>query len=151
LPYIFTVPNSTLSPRFIGLITLDSTRDTDFAAPFAGMANAVLIKYASQDGSVYQKLQVDTVVGSGWAVSVLDSHWEKDPAVTNSDKIEITNGVATLWNLDGQTDPQKVEGLLLVLTINAGNGDKIIKIPVRKDRFSLDAAEIPSQVHIRVL
>lgn len=151
LPFIFAVPNSSLSPRFVGLITLDSTRDLDFEAPFAGMANALLVKYASQDGGVYQKLQVDTVVGSGWGVSVLDAHWEKDPAIANSDKIEITDGIANLWNIDGVTDPQKIEGLRLVLTINAGNGDKIIKIPVRKDRLSLGAAEIPSQVHIRVL
>jgi hypothetical protein len=151
LPFIFAVPNSSLSPRFVGLITLDSTRDQDFQTPFAGMANALLVKYAAQDGSVYQKVQIDTVVGAGWAVSVLDAHWEKDPAVANSDKIEITDGIANMWNIDGVTDPQKVEGLRLVLTINAGNGDKIIKIPVSKDRLSLGAAEIPSQVHIRAL
>lgn len=151
LPFIAAVPNSALAPRFVGLITLDSTRDQDFQAPQAGMANALLIKYTAQDGSIYQKLQVDTVVGAGWGVSVLDAHWEKDPSVTGSDKIEITDGVANMWNLDGVTDPQKIEGLLLVLTVNAGNGDKIIKIPVRKDRFSLSAAQIPSQVHIRAL
>lgn len=151
LPFITAVPNSDLSPRFIGLITLDSTRDQDFQAPYTGMANALLVKYAAQDGSVYQKLQVDTVVGAGWGVSVLDAHWEKDPSITGSDKIEITDGIAHYWNLDGITDPQKIEGLLLVLTVNAGNGDKIIKIPVRKDRFSLSAAQIPSQVHIRAL
>ncbi|MNL51056.1 hypothetical protein D3C87_1741230 [compost metagenome] len=91
------------------------------------------------------------VVMPGWGISVLDMKLEKDPDVTGSDKIEIVRSVATLWNIDKQTDPTKIEGVRLVVVVNAGDGDKTIKIPVRKDRLSLEAVEIPPGVHIRVL
>ncbi|MFS4459995.1 hypothetical protein [Bdellovibrio sp. HCB2-146] len=151
IPYVLSVPNSPLEPRFIGVISGDSTRDLDFVDPVAGTNAAALIKYASRDSAIFQKLQMDILVAPGWGISVLDAKLEKDPAVLDSGKIEISRSVATLWNIDKQTDPMKIEGVRLVLVVNAGNGDKTIKIPVRKDRLSLEAAEIPEGVHIRVL
>ncbi len=150
LPFILSVPNSSLVPRYIGLISGDSTRDRDFESPVVGMSTALLIKYANKDGA-YQKLQVDMGQAVGWGVSVLDASIEADPLAPNSDKIEIKDGVATLWNIDSQTDPAKIEGILLKVTLSAGQGIKIIKIPVLKDRLSLERAEIPSGVQIRAL
>lgn len=148
-PYSLEVPNSPLRIRYIGVLSQDSTRDRDFKTPQPGKHAVLLIKYATE--SLKQKLQVDMEVADGYAASVLDMKLEKDPTVPNSDKIEIQDNQIRLWNIDGVTSPSQITGVILKIVLNAGKGDKMIKIPVKNDQFDLSTAEIPSGVVINLL
>lgn len=145
-PYSLQVPNSTLRPRYLGVLSQDSTRDKDFVAPQPGKSAAVLLKYAVETQK--QKIQVDMEVAAGFAVSVLDVALEADPSVPNSDKIEIRDNQVTLWNIDGSKDPSQISGVILKITLDGGFGEKIIKIPVKTDKFDLNSAEIPTGVAV---
>ncbi|QDK37857.1 hypothetical protein [Bdellovibrio sp. NC01] len=147
-PFALEVPNSKLGYRFLGVISGDSTRDLDFQTPAQGMANALLLKYASKT-QFFQRLQVDMVAKPGWAISVLDAQFEADPSAPNSDKIEFRNGIATMWNIDGATDANAIQGVQLRLVLNAGDDDKTVIIPIVNDRLNLDKAQIPEGVSIK--
>lgn len=146
-PFSLEVPNSDLSIRYIGDLSQDSTRDRDFVAPVAGMQATMLLKYAGT--SLWQKIQIDMSVASGYAPSVIEFKIEKDPAIAGSDVVEIRDNKIQLWNIDGAENPNQIQGVLLKIVLNAGLGDKIIKIPVRSDRLSLGSAVIPAGVAIR--
>jgi|GEM_PF-1431453 len=148
-PFSLEIPNSTLPFRYIGVLSQDSTRDRDFATPEAGKAAALLVKYARE----YQKqqIQLDMELASGFAVSVLEVKIERDPTVTDSDKIEIQDDQVRLWNIDGSTSPSDISGVLLKIVMDGGFGPKTIKIPVRSDGFDLKSAEIPPGVSARFL
>lgn len=148
-PFSLEVPNSSLGFRYIGAISQDSTRDRDFQAPEAGKEATLLIKYASD--SLKQELQVDMETAQGYAASVLEFALEKDPSAPDSDKIEINDNQVTLWNIDKATDPHQISGVLLKIVLNGGNGDKVVKIPVKNDQLDLSSAEIPAGVSIRAL
>lgn len=147
-PFALEVPNSQLGYRFLGIISGDSTRDLDFQTPAQGMANALLLKYASKS-QFFQRLQLDMVAKAGWAISVLEAQVEADPTAPNSDKIEFRNGIATLWNIDGATDANAIQGVRLRLVLNAGDDDKTVIIPIIHDRLNLDKAQIPPGVAIK--
>ncbi|MGZ3769067.1 MAG: hypothetical protein ACXVCP_00195 [Bdellovibrio sp.] len=149
-PISLEVPNSTLRMRYLGVLSQDSTRDRDFVASTPGKDAVLLIKYAAE--SLKQTIQVDMEVASGYAPSVLEMKIEKDPTVPNSDKIEIRDGdQVTLWNIDGSNTPAAISGVLLKIVLNAGNGDKVIRVPVKGDKFDLSLAQIPSGVSLRQL
>lgn len=148
-PFSLEVPNSPLAIRYIGLISQDSTRDRDFVAPAAGKGAVLLIKYANE--MLRQKVQVDMEIADGYAASVLDVKLEKDPTAPNSDKIEFRDDQVTLWNIDGTTAPAGISGVLLTVVIDAGLGQKTIKIPVKNDRLDLASAQIPTGVSIQPL
>lgn len=145
-PFSLEIPNSDLRPRFIGLISQDSTRDRDFVAPAPGKQAALLIKYAVETQK--QRLQIDMEIAAGSGISVLDVSWEPDTTVPDSDKIEFRGNKITLWNIDGVKDPAQISGVILKITIDAGMGEKTVKIPVKGDKFDLSAAEIPDGVSI---
>jgi hypothetical protein len=151
-PYVLEVPNSTLSARFIGLITGDSTRDQDFVPATGGMMNTALVKYSSVEGPG-QKFQIDMLVADGFAPTVMDVKLVADPSVPDSSKIAFTDGgrVAQMWNIDGETDATKISGVVLVLTVNGGQANKMVRIPVLNDKLSLESAEIPAGVSLRQL
>ncbi len=146
-PFSLEIPNSDLSVRYIGGLSQDSTRDRDFVSPTAGMQATLLLKYA--DTSLRQKIQIDMNVATGYAPSVIELKIEKDPAIAGSDRVEIRDNQIQLWNIDGVTNPTQIQGVLLKIVLNAGFGDKTIKIPVRSDRLHLGAAAIPAGVAIR--
>lgn len=147
-PFVLDVPNSQMPQRYIGVISGDSTRDLDFIAPAPGMVKTALIKMGIV-GAFYQRLQIDMQVADGYAPSVLSVTMEKNPGVPGSDSIEISNDVATLWNIDGGTDATAVQGVQIKIVLNGGNGDKIVTIPVIKDRLSLDQSTVPAGVSLR--
>lgn len=146
-PFSLETPNSNLSIRYIGGLSQDSTRDRDFVTPVAGMQATLLLKYA--DTFLRQKIQIDMNVASGYAPSVLEFKIEKDPSVPGSDEIEIRDDQVQLWNIDGVEDSNQIRGVLLKVVLNAGFGDRIVKIPVRNDRLHLGSAVIPAGVSIR--
>lgn len=148
-PFSLEVPNSTLAFRYIGAISQDSTRDRDFVDPTAGKQAALLLKYANE--SLKQKIQIDMEVEQGYGVSVLEFKLEKDPNAPNSDKVEIQDNQARLWNIDGATAPNQIGGVLLKVVLDAGKGSKTIKIPVKNDQFDLNSATIPSGVTIHAI
>lgn len=145
-PYVLSVPNSSLGPRYIGVISKDSTRDLDFVDATSGKESVLLIKYATD--TLKQKIQLDMEVAAGFSPSVLEVALEKDPTVVDSAKIEINDGQATLWNIDGATSANAITGVYLKLVVDAGNGAKTVKIPVKNDQFDLTAAELPQGVVI---
>ncbi|WP_413561505.1 hypothetical protein [Bdellovibrio sp. HCB209] len=149
-PFVLDVPNSTLRQRYIGVINADSTRDTDFGAPASGKVKTALVKMGIV-GKFYQRLQIDMEVDNGFAPSVLAVTLEKNPAAAESDKIEISRDIATLWNIDGSTDANSVEGVQIKILLNGGLGDKTVIIPVVKDRLNLEQATVPSGVSLRSL
>lgn len=148
-PFSLEIPNSPLRVRYIGALSQDSTRDRDFADPQSGKVAALLIKYANE--SLKQKIQVDMEVADGYATSVLEMKLEKDPTVPNSEKIEIRGDNVTLWNIDGATLPSQIAGIVLKVVLNAGKGDKTLRIPIKNDQFDLGSAEVPSGVAIHLL
>ncbi|NUN04943.1 MAG: hypothetical protein HUU57_04190 [Bdellovibrio sp.] len=145
-PYVLSVPNSSLAARYIGVISQDSTRDLDFVDATVGKQAVLLIKYAAD--SLKQKIQLDMDVAAGFAPSILEVSLHKDPSVVDSAKIEIVDGHATLWNVDGTTAANAITGVYLKLVVDAGNGAKIVKIPVKNDQFDLTGAELPQGVVI---
>ena len=145
-PYVVRIPNSSLGVRYIGVIAKDSTRDLDFVDATPGKESVLLIKYATD--TLKQKIQLDMDVASGYAPSVLEVSLEKDPSVADSAKIEIHDGEASLWNIDGATSANTITGVYLKLVVDAGNGAKTVKIPVKNDQFDLTAAEVPQGVVI---
>jgi hypothetical protein len=147
-PFVLDIPNSQMPQRYIGVISGDSTRDTDFIAPTPGMVKTALVKMGIV-GQFYQRLQIDMQVTDGFAPSVLSVTMEKNPGVPGSDSIEFANDVATLWNIDAGTDPTKVEGVQIKIVLNGGSGEKIVIIPVIQDRLSLDQATVPAGVSLR--
>ncbi|WP_413587566.1 hypothetical protein [Bdellovibrio sp. HCB274] len=149
-PFVLDVPNSQMPQRYIGIIGADSTRDQDFGAPDAGKVKTALVKMGIVN-KFYQRLQIDMAVASGYAPSILSVTMEKDSNVTGSDKIEISRDVATLWNIDGSTEPNAVEGVQIKIILNGGLGDKTVIIPVLKDRLSLDQATVPEGVSLKAL
>lgn len=149
-PFSLDIPNSKLGFRFIGAISGDSTRDLDFVAPEAGYTNTMLLKYASRT-EFFQRIQVDMQVADGYAPSIFEVKLEADPSVPLSDKIEFREGVATMWNIDGATDPNTIQGVQLRVVVNGGGDDKVIIIPVVNDRLNLEKAQIPAGVKIHAL
>ncbi|WP_413578694.1 hypothetical protein ACLVWU_09215 [Bdellovibrio sp. HCB290] len=147
-PFVLDVPNSQMPQRYIGVISADSTRDQDFGAPDAGKVKTALVKMGIVN-KFYQRLQIDMTVANGYAPSVLAVTMERNPNVTDSDKIEISRDVATLWNIDGGADVTKVEGVQIKIILNGGLGDKTVIIPVVKDRLSLDQATVPEGVSLK--
>ncbi len=89
-------------------------------------------------------------VAQGWGISVLEFALEKDPAIPNSDKIEINDNSLTLWNIDKSNDPSQISGVLLKIVLNAGNGDKLVKIPVRNDQFDLSSAKFLREFQLKL-
>lgn len=148
-PYSLEVPNSSLAHRFIGVISQDSTRDRDFTQASSGKASVALVKYASD--VLKQKLQVEMAVAAGHAASILEVSLEKDPMSPASASIELIDGNATLWNIDGEENPHLISGVLLQIIVDGGLGSKVIKIPVKNDQFDLNSAEIPNEVLVRSL
>lgn len=148
-PFSLEVPNSPLRIRYIGALSQDSTRDRDFGAPQLGKRAVLLIKYVNE--SLKQKIQVDMEVADGYAASVLEMKLEKDPTAPNNEKIEIQEDQVRLWNIDGATSPSQIAGVLLKVVLNAGNGDKTLKIPIKNDQFDFASAEIPPGVAIHLL
>ena len=149
-PFSLEVPNSTLKARYVGVLSGDSTRDRDFVAPVAGKQAIALIKYASD--SLKQKFQLDIETADGYSPSILYVTIEKDPAIPNSEQIEINNEVqAVLWNINGSTNPSDISGVILKITMDAGFGEKIVRIPVRQDELKEDLAEVPPGVQLRLL
>ncbi len=146
-PFSLEVPNSPLVIRYLGLISQDSTRDRDFIEPVPGKQAALLIKYANNQ--LRQRLQVDMPATEGYGISVLEARLERDPAVPNSDRIEFREDQAILWNIDGATGAGSISGVLLKVVLDAGLGQKVIKIPVKNDRLDLESAQIPSGVSVR--
>jgi len=147
LPLLIEVPNSKLSKRMIGVITQDSTRDTDFVAPTAGMSAAVLIKYAGK-GTNFQKVQIDTQVAQNYGVStevklVTFGTQEKMP--------EIRDGKATLWNADGATSAAQIGGVALEITVSAGLGEKTLILPILQDQLDVGSTMVPAGLVIRKL
>ncbi len=147
LPLILDIPNSKLAKRLIGVITMDSTRDTDFVSPLAGMKAAALIKYRSK-GSGFQKVQIDTLVAPNFGVStvvklVTFGQQEKMP--------EIRDGKATLWNADGATKASDVGGVALEITIDAGLGEKTMILPIIEDKLDVSSTMAPQGLAIRKL
>ena len=149
-PFTLDIPNSKLGYRFIGVIAGESTRDLDFVKPDDGYSNIAWVKYASKT-KFYQRIQVDMTVKSGWGASILDLELEADPTVANSDKIEFRNGIASMWNIDGATDPSQIQGVQLRMVVNGGDDDKTIIIPIRNDRLNLEKAQVPTGVKIHAL
>ncbi|WP_413581482.1 hypothetical protein [Bdellovibrio sp. HCB288] len=149
-PFVLDVPNSTLPQRYIGVIGTDSTRDQDFVSPDAGKMKAALVKMGIVS-KFYQRLQIDMAVAEGFGVSVLSVEMEKNPNLAGSDKIEISRDIATLWNIDGGSEPSGVEGVQIKIILNGGQGDKTVIIPVLKDRLSVDQATVPEGVSLRSL
>lgn len=145
-PFSLEIPNSNLAVRYIGVLSQDSTRDRDFAPPPAGKEAAALISYANE--SLKQKIQVNMKVAPGYGISVLEVKLEKDPSAPNSDKIEFHGKEATLWNIDGSKSSSDIEGVQLKLVLNAGEGDKTLTIPVKKDQLDLSKAKIPAGVSV---
>lgn len=140
-PFSLEVPNTQLAIRYIGLISQDSTRDRDFLPASPGMVPAVLIKYANE--KLKQKIQVDMAVSPGFAVSVMDVKIEPDPAVPRHGEIEINGKQATLWNIEGNSDPSSISGVQLKVVLNGGDGDKILLIPITLDQLNILAAKLP--------
>lgn len=148
LPFVIEVPNSQLAPRMIGVITLNATRDTDFIAPKQGLTAAALVKYASRDGG-YQKIQVDVASRPNYGVNT-----ESELVVfgVNGDtKPEIRDGKATLWNADGARNPSQITGVAIKLTVNAGDMDMVVWIPVVNDRLDISKAVIPANVALQTI
>lgn len=146
-PFSLEVPNSTLATRYIGAITQDSTRDRDFVEAAPGKKAALLVKYANE--MLKQKLQVDMETAQGYGISVMEFSMERDPSVPGSDKIELQgNDRAVLWNVDGASSPSVISGVILKIVLDAGLGQKTIKIPVRNDELDLDSSVIPSGIEI---
>ncbi|MFM6929183.1 MAG: hypothetical protein ACKOX6_12005 [Bdellovibrio sp.] len=149
-PFVLDIPNSSMSPRFLGLVSGDSTRDQDFKEPAPEMVNTVLVKYGSKT-QFFQRLQVDMKVAEGFAPSILSATLEKNPTVPNSDKIEFNGTIANMWNIDGSTNPDDIQGVQLKLILNGGEGDKTVIIPIIKDRLSVDMATVPEGVSLKSL
>lgn len=147
-PFVIDVPNSQMPQRYIGVIGSDSTRDQDFVTPAPGMVNTALVKMGIV-GKFYQRLQVDMKVADGFAPSIMSVTMEKNPGVPDSSKIEINDDVATLWNIDGGTDPNAIEGVQMKIVVNGGEGDKTVIVPVTKDRLNLDQATVPEGVSLK--
>lgn len=147
-PFSLEIPNSPLRFRYIGVLSQDSTRDRDFVAPEVGKQPAVLVKYANE--TLKQRLQVDMEMANGFGIGILEVKIEKDPSVPNSDKVEIQDEQVRLWNIDGATSPGAVTGVLLKIVLDAGKGQKTLKIPVKNDQFDLTSAEIPAGVAIHL-
>lgn len=146
-PFSLEVPNSDLGIRYIGGLSLDSTRDRDFVTPVSGKAAALTIKYARSN--LVQKLQIDMNVAPGYGVSVMDFQIEPDPSVPGSGSIEIRDNQVQLWNIDGSPDSTQIRGVVLKIELDAGFGLKTIRIPVQKDQLSLGSASIPNGVTVR--
>lgn len=146
-PFSLEVPNSPLRARYIGVLSGDSTRDRDFVDPTEGKQPVLLVKYSVEN--LKQKIQLDMAVADGYAPSVLSVSLEKDPSVVNSDKVEIRDLQATLWNIDGATLGKAITGVLLRIVVSAGNGEKLIQIPVKNDEFDLSAAQVPEGVSLQ--
>lgn len=149
-PFVLSVPNSKLSPRLIGLLGADSNRDTHFAAAPTGMVNVGTLRYGSKT-RLYQTIQIDMVTSAGFAPSILEVQMLPDVRVPESNRIEFRQGTAFLWNIDGQSDSRLIKGVVLKIVLNGGQGDKVIIIPVSRDRLNLQKAVIPSGVSLRVL
>ena len=149
-PFVMDVPNSSMPPRFLGVVSSDSTRDQDFQAPAEGMVNTALVKFGSKT-KFYQRLQIDMQVADGFAPSILSATWEKNPAIPDSDKIEFNGTIAEMWNIDGSSNPDDIQGVQLKIIVNGGDGDKAVIIPVVKDRLSLDSATVPVGVSLKAL
>ncbi|KHD88746.1 MAG: hypothetical protein OM95_06310 [Bdellovibrio sp. ArHS] len=145
-PFSLSVPNSSLAYRYIGAITQDSTRDRDFVAPAPGKKAALLIKYANE--ALKQKIQVDMETAAGYGISVMEFSLEKDPTVPDSDKVEILEDQVTLWNIDGATSPSAISGVRLKIVLDAGLGQKTIKIPVKNDELDLNSVFVPAGVEL---
>lgn len=146
-PFSLEVPNSDLSIRYIGAISLDSTRDRDFVTPVAGKQATLLIKYANE--SLKQKVQIDMEVANTYAPSVLEFKLEKDPGAPGSGSIEIRDDQVQLWNIDGASDPNQISGVRLKVVVDAGLGSKTLWIPVKGDKLDLGLAVIPSGISVR--
>lgn len=149
-PFVLSVPNSDLSPRLIGLVSVDSTRDLEFETAPSGMVNVGVLKYASKT-DLFQSVQIDMDTSAGFAPSILEVQLLPDPRVPESDRIEFRQDTALLWNLDSQTDPRLISGVVLKVVLNGGQGDKVIIIPVTRDRLNIKKAVIPRGVSLRLL
>jgi hypothetical protein len=148
--FVLSVPNSQLKPRFIGIITGDSTRDRDFVDPVFGSKETALVKYTSLGGS-YQKIQIDMKVADGFAPSILEMKIEKDSTASKSNSIEIDKEKATLWNIDGATSASQIEGVVLKMVLSGGEDNKTVLIPIDHDQLNLNRAQVPGGVSIRPL
>jgi hypothetical protein len=149
-PFSIEVPNSKLKTRFMGVISNDSTRDRDFVEPVAGKQAVALIKYASD--ALKQKFQIDIETAEGYAPSILYVTMERDPAVPKNQEIEINNGIqAVLWNINNSENAADISGVMLKIVMDAGFGEKTVKIPVRQDELKLEFAEFPPGVELRLL
>lgn len=146
-PFMLEVPNSKLAPRMIGVITGDSTRDTDFEAPTAGYTAVALIKYNSREGG-YQKLQVETQMAENSGASVSARLVLQGEGLSRS---EIRDGKATLWHRDGTTDKNLIDGVGLEIQVHNGNAELTGVIPVIKDGFSVGSAVLPNGLIVRRL
>ncbi|MGE5085429.1 MAG: hypothetical protein ACM3MG_03955 [Bacillota bacterium] len=149
-PFVLDIPNTSMSPRFLGIISGDSTRDKDFQTPASGMMNTALIKYGSKT-QFFQRLQLDMKVADGFAPSILSATLEKNPAIPNSNKIEFNGTIAEMWNIDGSNNPSEIQGVQLKLILNGGDGDKTVIIPVIEDRLNLAMATVPAGVSLKGL
>lgn len=145
-PFSMVVPNSNLAVRYIGVLSQDSTRDRDFAPPPSGKEAAALIMYANEN--LKQKVQVNMTVAPGYGISVMEVALEKDPAAPDSGKIEFRDNEATLWNIDGSSNPSEIQGVQLKIVLNAGEGDKTLTIPVKNDQLDLSKASLPIGVSL---
>lgn len=146
-PFSLEIPNSQLPVRYIGLISQDSTRDRDFISPAPGKQAVLIVKYAVD--KLKQKIQIDMPVADGYAASVLEVKLEADPAVPGSNTIEFRDDSATLWNIDGSENPNQISGVILKIVIDAGLGQKTIKIPVKNDQLDLNSAQLPGGISVQ--
>jgi hypothetical protein len=147
-PFSLEVPNSNLKTRYIGVVANDTSRDSDFGEPVPGKKPVALVKYASD--SLKQKFQLDIETADGYAPSVLYVSIEKDPLIPNSDQIEINEALqVVLWNINGSNDPSAISGVILKIVMDAGFGEKIVRIPVRQDELKQELAEVPPGVQLR--
>ncbi len=149
-PFVLSIPNSEVSPRLIGLLSADSIRDSSFVTPPNGMVNVATLKYASKS-DLFQTVQIDMQASAGFAPSILEVQLLPDPRVPESNRIEFRQNAALLWNIDSQTDIRLIKGVLLKIVLNGGQGDKVIVIPVTRDRLNLKKAVVPSGVSLRLL
>lgn len=148
-PFSLKVPNSKLEPRYIGGLSLSSSRDRNFMPSSNGQEAALLITYAHSRHT--QKIQIDMDVARGDGAWISGFELIKDPQLASNSAIGIQNGHAQLRNIEGTNKAEDIQGVALKITLDAGLGEKVIVIPVRKDRLDLDSTEIPLGITVRTL
>lgn len=145
-PFSLEIPNSRLSTRWLGVLSADSTRDFSGKAKRPGYTAGLLIHYVG--GSATQKLQVDVPLKPGYGLSVLYVGVERDPQVKDSKKIEIMDNQVVMWNLDGLQDGRKVQGVVVRIDMDWGDGAYSLRLPLRGDQLVLPASKYePYSIH----